>query len=342
MIRVGIIGCGYWGPNHLRNFNEIEGSEVEIVCDARPGRLDFVRSRYKRARTTMDYHEVLASPVVDAVVIATPPATHYKIAMEAIAAGKHLLIEKPMAMRQSEAEEIVAAAKRKGVLLLVGHIFLYSPAVQTLRQLVQSGTLGEIRYITSVRSNIGPPNTVVDVLWDLAPHDLSIILDLIEEKPSKVHAQGTSFAGTEYVDTVFLTMDFPSGKMAHVNVSWLTPNKTRVLQMVCKDRTVKYDDMELVEKVRVYEAGADTRGSLKGEDKGVLTYAPGTIMIPPLPTFEPLRAECEDFIRCIQTGAKPRAGGEWALEVVRVLDMASQQLSSSWRDKPEQNLKASS
>jgi predicted dehydrogenase len=333
MVRIGIIGCGYWGPKHVRNFDEIEGASLEMVSDTRPGRLEFVQSRYKRTRTTQDYREVLASPDVDAVVIATPPATHHKIAMEAIDAGKHLLVEKPMALFYEDAAEIVAAAEKKGVHLMVGHIFLYAPAVQTMRKLVQSGRLGDIYYISSTRTNLGPPNTVVDVLWDLAPHDLSIILDLIQEVPCEVRAHGTSFTKAEYAETVFLSMKFPSGKMAHVHVSWLTPNKTRVLHMVGKDRTVMYDDMQLVEKVRVYEPGEDTRASGHGDDKGVLAYGPGTISIPSLSAHEPLRAECEDFVRAVKTGTPAHASGKWALEVVKILDQAAQQIPSTWRDK---------
>jgi len=331
MIRIGMIGCGYWGPKLARNLNSIEGSRVEYLCDTRAQRVEQLRGNFKDALTTSDHHEVIRSRDVDAVCIATPPATHYTMAMEAIEAGKHVFVEKPLAMHHSEALELMGAAEKKNVVLMTGHVFLYAPAVQAMRAMMQTGELGELCYVTSVRSNLPPPCYVVDVLWDLAPHDISIILDLVGEAPSEIIAQGTSFQQNGFLDAVFIVLRFPSGKMGHVHVSWLTPKKTRILHMVCKDGVAVYDDMQLAEKLRIHQPGPDIPSSGSGQENNLFAYGLGSITIPPLITKETLRAECEDFVRSIRTGEKPYASGRWAAEVVRVLEEATLQMEKQMK-----------
>jgi predicted dehydrogenase len=323
LIRVGVIGCGYWGPNLVRVLNEIEGAEVVSVSDLRVGRREFIKKRYPLVDTTSAYEEVINDSRIDAVVIATPPETHHSIAQKALRAGKHILVEKPLALTSVDAEMIVETASRLGKSVAVGHLFLYAPPIIAIRALLQQGELGEIYYVSSTRSNLGPPNAHTDVLWDLAPHDISIVLDLMGEPPEALEAQGGWFTNRDLAETVFLTMHFSRGRVAHVHVSWLTPNKTRLLQLVCSRRVVVYDDMQPIQKVQVFDSGIDNRVACGEGDSKRLSYGAGSIFIPALANDEPLRVECEDFLRSIREGIPVYSSGERGLEVVRVLEKAS-------------------
>jgi predicted dehydrogenase len=331
MIRVGVIGCGYWGPNLVRVFNEIEGAEVVSVSDLRVGRREFIKKRFPLVDTTASFEEVINDSSIEAVVIATPPETHYSIAQEALRAGKHILVEKPLALTSVDAERIVETATRLGKSVAVGHLFLYAPPIIAIRTLLQQGELGEIYYVSSTRSNLGPPNTRTDVLWDLAPHDISIVLDLMGEPPEALEAQGGWFTNRDLAEAVFLTMHFSGGRLAHVHVSWLTPNKTRLFQLVCSRRVVVYDDMQPIQKVQVFDSGMDNRVGCGDGDSKHLSYGAGSIFIPALPNDEPLRFECEDFLRSIRDGIPAYSSGERGLEVVRVLEMASDVLRERTR-----------
>lgn len=331
MIRVGVIGCGYWGPNLVRVFNEIEGVKLVSVSDLRAGRREFIKKRFPLVNTPSAYEELIHDVNIDAIVIATPPETHYSIAQEALRAGKHILVEKPLALTSEDAERIIESAYRYGKSVAVGHLFLYAPAVVAIRNLLHKGELGEIYYMSSTRSNLGPPNPRTDVLWDLAPHDVSIVLDLMGAPPDALEAQGGWFTNHERAETVFLTMHFSGGRVAHVHVSWLTPNKTRLLQLVCSRRVVVYDDIQPMQKVQVYDSGIDNRVDCCDGDSKHLSYGAGSIFIPALSNNEPLRAECEDFVRSIRDGVPAYSGGERGLEVVRVLEMASDVLRERTR-----------
>jgi len=328
LIRIGMIGCGYWGPNLLRTLNEIDGAKVTKVSDVRPGRREFVAKRYPGIETCADAHDILKDGSVDAVVIATPPDTHCALALKALDQGKHVLVEKPLATSTRDAESIVELAARKSKTLLVGHLFLYAPPVLQIRSLLEQDHLGTVFCISSVRSNLGPPNTQIDALWDLAPHDISMILHFMGEVPNQVTAHGAAFTNTRFAETVFVTLRFPDGRMAHVHVSWLTPAKTRVMQLIGSQRVLVYDDMQPVQKVMVYDPGVDNRVHAAEKNSAALGFSPGGIWSPPLKTFEPLRAECEDFLSSIQTGKSPLSDGVRALEVVRVLEAASNSLRS--------------
>lgn len=326
MIRVGIIGCGYWGPNLVRTFNEIEGVEIARVSDLRPGRREFIVQRYPWIQTTAHADDVLSDASIDAVVIATPPDTHCSLALQALNQGKHIFVEKPLATNTVDAENIVHLAARAQRTLLVGHLFLYSPAVMQINSLLRDGELGTVYCISSVRCNLGPPNTKIDALWDLAPHDISMILHLMGEVPAEVKAYGASFTNSRFAETVFLILRFADGRIAHVHVSWLTSAKTRFMQLIGSKRVVVYDDMQPVQKVQVYDPGIDNRVNASDKDSAALGFAPGGIWIPPLKNHEPLRAECEDFITSIRTGRLPLSDGTKAVEVVRVLEAASESL----------------
>ena len=326
MIRIGMIGCGYWGPNLVRTFSEMEGVKVVQVSDLRPGRREFIAQRYPGIHTTADAKDVLADASIDAVVIATPPDTHCSLALEALEQGKHILVEKPLATSPVDAERIVELAARRQRTLLVGHLFLYSPAIVQINSLLQQGELGSIYCISSVRCNLGPPNTQIDVLWDLAPHDISMILHLMNESPVEVKADGACFTNNGLAETVFVNLRFGDGRIAHIHVSWLTPARTRVMQVIGSKRVVIYDDMQPTQKVQVYDPGIDNRVNTSDKDSVKLGFAPGGIWIPPLKNYEPLRAECEDFISSIHTGKPPLSDGIRALEVVRVLEAASNAL----------------
>jgi predicted dehydrogenase len=322
VIRVGIIGCGYWGPNLVRTFSEIEDVRLAWVSDIRPERLSYIAQRYPKIGGTRDAAVVISDPTIDAVVIATPPQTHYELAMSALNAGKHVLVEKPLATSARDGEEMVALSDRLERTLLVGHLFLYAPAVARIRSWLDNGTLGSLYYLSAVRTNVGPPGAVVDALWDLAPHDISIILNVMKEPPDEIYAQGGSFTNPKLIETAFLVLRFGDGRLAHIHVGWLTPNKVRLMRMVCSQGEVVYDDMQPVQKVQVHNPAIDNRVQA-GAAGGALSYGSGGIWSPPLETYEPLRAECLDFVGSIRTGKRPLSDGQAGVEVVRVLEAAS-------------------
>jgi predicted dehydrogenase len=328
LIRVGVIGVGYWGPNLVRTLHEIEGVEVARVADVQNGRLEFINRRFPRVTTTAVAHDVIHDDSIDAVFIATPPATHCRLALDSMNAGKHVFVEKPLTTNSSEAEAIVRLANCKGKKLAVGHLFLYHPAITAIRGLLAHGELGRLLYACSSRFNVGPPQTKVDALWDLAPHDVSIVLDLVGESPIQVNASGASFISDQFIETAYMNLAFPSGQMAQINVGWLTPAKTRSLLLVCEKKTVFYDDMAPVEKIRIYETAKDNRTDQNARRNNALAYGPGTITIPPLPAGEPLRLECEDFLNSIRNNTEPISSGQQAIEVVRVLEAASRSICS--------------
>jgi predicted dehydrogenase len=292
------------------------------VSDTRSERLGFIAKRYPKVEGTRDAMAVVSDPTIDAVAIATPPQTHYELAMSALKAGKHILVEKPLATSVREGEQIVALAEHLQRTLLVGHLFLYAPAVARIRSLLEDRTLGSLYYLSAVRTNVGPPAAVVDALWDLAPHDISIILNLMKEPPEEIYAQGGSFTNAKLVETAFLVLRFGDGRLAHIHIGWLTPNKVRLMRMVCSQGEVVYDDMQPVQKVQVHNPAIDNRVQA-GAAGGALSYGSGGIWSPPLQSYEPLHAECLDFVDSIRTGKRPLSDGQAGLEVVRVLEAAS-------------------
>jgi predicted dehydrogenase len=330
-LRVGVIGYGYWGPNLVRNFSEAAGSRVVAVSDLRDERLAQVRDRYPAVRTTADTRELLADPAVDAVIVATPVATHYRLAMAAIEAGKHVLVEKPLATGRAEAEALIAAARRRGVVLMVDHTFVYTGAVQKIRELVDGERLGRLLYYDSVRVNLGLFQHDVDVLWDLAVHDLSIMDFVLGQPPLAVSAAGVAHVPGQPVNTAYLTCYFEDNLIAHFHVNWLAPVKIRRTLIGGDRQMIVYDDLEPSEKVKVYDKGI-TLGNGAGGNEGaydlLVGYRAGDMHAPQLSMTEALRVEAEHFVDCVRTGRTPLTSGEAGLRVVRILEAATESLAA--------------
>jgi predicted dehydrogenase len=321
-LRVGVIGAGYWGPNLIRNFNEAPGSEVAMVADLSLERLAPIRKRYPGVRVTTDHRDLLGDGAIEAVAIATPIKTHRRLCEEALAAGKHVLVEKPLAGTAADAEAIVAAAERAGRTLMVGHTFVYNPAVTTVRSFIERGELGKIQYIDSQRVNLGLHQFDFNVLWDLGPHDVSITLYWLDEEPIWVQATGGCFVQSDIEDVVWLTMGFPSGAIAHAHLSWLAPGKIRTMTVIGAKKMAVYDDVTAVEKVKLFDHGVER---LEPDDLR-RAYRAGDIHSPRVPVTEALQVEARHFIEAIRTGKPPLSDGAAGLRVVRVLEAGSESL----------------
>ncbi|MEJ7892589.1 MAG: Gfo/Idh/MocA family oxidoreductase [Solirubrobacteraceae bacterium] len=327
-VRVAVAGLGYWGPNLARNFAALPGCEVTWLVDANPEALVRVGAGHPEARRAADLAEALADERVDAVILATPVPTHAALAEQVLDAGKHCFVEKPLATTVADAERAVAAAERAGRLLMVGHLLEYHPAVETLKEIADSGQLGELHYVYSHRLNLGKLRADENALWSLGAHDVSVLLHLLGEEPSEITARGEGYMRPGVEDVVFCFMRFPSGRAAHMHLSWLDPHKARRFTVVGAKRMATFDDMDLERKVTVYDKGFDESASTYGE---YITRS-GDIWSPRIPNREPLRIECEHFVECIRSGATPRSDGASGLRVVRVLEAAQAGLDDSRRD----------
>lgn len=316
-----VVGCGSWGANHVRNLADL--SRLEMCCDRDAGRLETVGSRYPDVRTTGEFGRVLEDPAVDAVVVATPSPDHAEMAVRALEAGKHVLVEKPMALDVGDAERVVEAADGSGRVLTVGHVMEYHPAMERLKRLVREGELGEMRYLYSQRINLGTIRSDENALWSLAPHDVSMMTWLLEEEPLEVDAHGASYLQPGIEDVVFIYLRFPSGVVGHVHVSWLDPHKERELTVVGDRKMAVFDDMEPREKIRVYDKGAEvTPGGLAGQPRPEVNLRVGEVRIPPVDLHEPLARELEEFLRCVEEGDTPRSDARDGLRVVRTIERA--------------------
>ncbi len=326
MLKVGIIGCGYWGPQHARNFHDIPDAELAWISDLHSDRLAHMQSLYPHVRTTTNYQEVLDSDI-DGVVIATSVGSHYHIGMDALRAGKHVLIEKPLATTVAEATGLVETAHRLGRIILVGHTFLYNPAVTTLRTIIQSGELGDIYYINATRASLGLYQTDINVIWDLAPHDISILNYLLDASPQQVRALGDAYIRPDrkIQDVAYVTFSYPQRIMAQVRVSWLDPVKVRRYTIVGSRKMLVYDDIAHA-KLVVYDKGVDVPAYANTYEEFQLSYRHGPEHAYPVFWSEPLRNECVDFVRCIRGGTTPVSSGEVGLAVIRILEAASRSL----------------
>jgi predicted dehydrogenase len=314
-LRVAVIGAGYWGPNLVRNLNEAPGADPVAVADLSDQRLEAIHKRFPAVRTTKDHRELFADPSIDAVCIATPVGTHRRLTEEAFAAGKHVFVEKPIAATIEDAEAMIRAGERAQKTLMVGHTFVYNPAVVNVRERIVRGDLGRIYYVDSQRVNLGLHQFDVNVLWDLGPHDVSITLYWLDEEPAWVQAVGACYAQPDIEDVVFLTMGFPSGAVAHAHLSWLAPSKLRSMVVIGSRRMAVYDDVQSIEKVKIYDHGVTELSS----EELRRSYRSGDIRSPHIAGTEALQMEMRHFIDCIETGARPRSDGEAGLRVVRVL-----------------------
>ncbi len=319
-IRVGVAGLGYWGPNLARNFDDL--ADLRWLCDVSESTWARFALRYPQARLTGDFGEMLADPDLDAVVVATPVPTHFPLARQALEAGKHVLVEKPPALHADEAEELCAVAEERGLVLLPGHLLLYHPGVRKLKQLVDAGELGDVLCLYGNRQNLGKIRRDENALWSLGVHDLSVILYLVDEEPSEVVAHGNAFLTEGVEDVVFCYLRFPSGKIAHMHLSWLDPHKMRRITVVGRDKMVVFDDMELERKVTIYEKAPEQPAESYGEWR----TRTGDIFSPKVPNDEPLRLECEHFLSLVRgEGDRFRAARD-GLAVVRTLEQLQESL----------------
>jgi predicted dehydrogenase len=327
MIKLGVIGCGYWGPKLARNFHDLPDTDLTWVCDCRQERLDHLKSRYPHVRTTQDFRSLLDSDV-DAVAVATPVSTHHHLALEALRADKHVLVEKPIAASVREAEEIAAEGERRGLVVMVGHTFEFNPAVEAVREIIASGDLGEIYYVNGTRVNLGLFQPDINVVWDLAPHDVSILLFIMGMKPETVSARGGAYVQSEkgIHDVAYLTFYFPSGVLADVRVSWLDPCKIRRYTVVGSAKMLVYDDIEPKDKLLIYDKGVEVPPYSDTEEEFRLSYRYGDVVPYPVKWIEPLQSECQHFADCIADGAKPRSCSSTGLKVVKVLEAAQRSL----------------
>lgn len=329
MIGIGVIGAGYWGPKHVRNFSELPGARATMVSDLDERRIHAIQSQHPGIRTTTNYQDLLNSHDVDAVVIVTPVSTHARLAREALLANKHVLVEKPLAATSKDAEDLMHLAEERGLVLMVGHTFLYNPAVRALRELVQSGDLGEILYVHCQRLNLGLFQRDINVIWDLAPHDISILMYVLGVDPIAVGASGSSYVRPGIEDVAYLQLAFPNRVHAAVHVSWLDPNKVRRITVVGSKKMAVYDDVESLDKIRVYDKGVDAPPRTASFGEFQLSYRYGDILIPHVPGTEPLRMECEHFLDCIQHGRRPLSDARQGLTVVQVLETAQAALKAA-------------
>ena len=327
MIKVGVIGCGYWGPKLARNFHELPQAELAWVCDLRQERLDHLKGLYPQVQTTRDYHDLLASDV-DAIVVATPVRTHHDLALKVLRAGRHVLVEKPMAASVGEAEEIVDEGDRRNLVVMVGHTFEYNPAVEAVKKLISGGALGQLYYINGTRVNLGLFQPDINVLWDLAPHDTSILLFVLGLEPEMVSARGGVYVqrARGIHDVAYLTYYFPNGILADVRISWLDPCKVRRYTFVGSERMLVYDDIEPENKILIYDKSVEVPPYSDTEEEFHLSYHTGETVSYPITWIEPLRAECQHFLDCIREGKEPRSSGRVGLKVVRILAAAQYSL----------------
>jgi predicted dehydrogenase len=327
---VGVVGLGYWGPNLARNFDRLPGAELAWLCDASSDALAPYSDAFPGVSTTSSLDDLLADDALDAIVLATPVPTHAELALRALDAGKHCLVEKPLAQSVEEAEQVLETARASGRVLMVGHLLEYHPGVERLAQIVESGELGQVRYIYSNRLNLGQLRRDENALWSLGAHDVSVILRLAGEEPYECRAVGESYVNEGVEDVVFCYLRFPSGLAAHMHLSWLDPHKERRFTVVGSRRMATFDDMELERKLTLFDKGFDDDYSSYGE----YIARSGDIFSPRVANEEPLRIECRHFLECVAEGVPPLSDGEAGLRVVRVLVALQQSLRESTRAAP--------
>jgi predicted dehydrogenase len=331
-VKIGVVGCGYWGPKLLRNFYEMPNVDVVFACDLRKDRLDHVKKLYPLTKLTQDYRQLIRANV-DAVVVATPPATHYQIAKEALLQDKHTLIEKPLTLNSRDAEELIELAEKKGKVLMVGHTYEYNPAVEALKEIISTGQIGDVYYMSATRVNLGIFQKDLNVVWDLAPHDIAIFLYLLGMEPIAVSARGAAYVQPGIHDVAYLTTEFPNNILGDIRVSWLDPCKTRRITIVGSKKMIVYDDVENLEKIKIYDKGVEVPPYTDTFGDFQLSYRYGDISIPQIQMAEPLKLECLHFIDCVLGKGRPRSDGRVGLKVVKVLECAQRSLLNGGRSE---------
>jgi len=338
-MKIAVIGCGYWGPNLIRNFIQSNRVRELICCDLDAKRLARMKNLYPSATILEDYKELLEMPDLDAVAIATPVKTHHPIAKEFLSRGKHVFVEKPFTHSWETALELVKLAEEKSRILMVGHTFEYTAAVNKIKEIVENGQLGKILYISCIRVNLGLFQPDINVVWDLAPHDISTILYVMGEMPISVNSQGKAHFKPEIEDVATTTLNFKSGVIAFIHNSWLDPNKIRKTTIVGTKKMLVYDDIENQEKIKIYDKGVEIPPYYDTFADFQLAYRYGDIYSPRIEDFEPLRKICDHFLCCVKEGKVPHTDGYNGLRVVSILEAASRSLKLSGKAVPIQGLK---
>ena len=325
-IKVGVIGCGYWGPNLIRNFRALADCQLKVMCDVSQERLAHLKSVYPEVEGSTDYHRTLKEGGLDAMAIATAVKHHYTMAKACLLAGKHVFIEKPMAASSAECEELIEIARQQGVVLMVGHTFLYSPAVRRIKQIVDSGDIGEIRYISARRLNLGLFQKDINVAWDLAPHDISIILHIMQQQPTTINCRGSAHITPGIEDVTIMCLNFPKERSAIIQSSWLDPRKVREMTIVGSKRMIVYDDVAPIEKVRIFDARVERPPHYDTFAEFHYAYHYGDVYVPYIKQEEPLKTECQHFLDCIRHAGTPLTSGKAGLDLVRILEASSKSL----------------
>jgi len=325
-ISVAVVGCGYWGPNLIRNFRSLPECRLKTMCDLSQQRLKHLHQLYPEVEMSSSFDSVLADPEINAVAIATAVRFHFPMAKASLLAGKHTFIEKPMASSAAECEELIEIAEKQGLTLMIGHTFLYSPAVRKIKEIVKAGDVGDIRYISARRLNLGLYQKDINVAWDLAPHDISIILYIMEEAPIAVNCQGSAHVTPKVEDVTTMCLTFRENRSAIVQSSWLDPRKVREMTIVGSRRMIVYDDVAQLEKIKVYDMRVETPPHYDTFADFHYAYHYGDMYVPYLKQEEPLKIECQHFLDCINKHQTPLSSGRQGLELVRILEASSQSL----------------
>jgi len=328
LVKVGVVGCGYWGPNLVRNLRQAADCNLKLLCDVSEQRLRHMQRLYPDLQTTTEFDQILNDSEIEAVVIATPVRFHFQMAKAALLAGKHVFVEKPIARTVAESEELVALAEKLGLVLMVGHTFLFSPAVKRMKEIIAAGDIGPVQYISARRLNLGLFQKDINVAWDLAPHDISIILHLLEERPFSVCCQGNSHVTRGIEDVTMMYLNFAGNRCAFIQNSWLDPKKVRQMTVVGSRRMIVYDDTEPLEKIKIYDARVETPPHYDTFAEFTYSYHYGDAYVPYIKQDEPLKLECQHFVDCVRTGTTPITDGHLGLEVVRILEAAGLSLKS--------------
>ncbi len=332
MITVGIIGYGYWGPNLVRNFQAVNGCKVKKVADGRTERLQLLSKNYPNIEGVTSASDIMDDNEIDAVIIATPVFTHYPLAKEALQKGKHVLVEKPLTSSVAEAEELIALADEKGLLLMVDHTFLYTGAVQKMKAVIESGTLGKIKYLDSTRINLGLFQPDINVLWDLAPHDISILNYLIGERPVSVNATGITHTGNGIENIAYLTLNYSSDFIAHFNCSWTSPVKVRMMLIGGDQQMIVFNDLEPTEKIKIYDTGYDHKIDEEEKNRIMVDYRIGDVYVPKVELKEALLGMANDFISCINNKKQPVSNAILGLDVIKVLEASNESIKSGGKE----------
>ncbi|HUH66144.1 MAG TPA: Gfo/Idh/MocA family oxidoreductase [Syntrophales bacterium] len=330
MINIGVIGYGYWGPNIVRNFSSLDETRVLCVCDSNQGAMDRVRKSYPHVAVTCDYSDIVTSPDVDAVAVITPVSTHFELARKALENGKHVFVEKPFTSTVAQAEELIALAEKKKLTIMVDHTFIFTGAVRKIKQLIDERALGDLYYYDSVRVNLGLFQRDVNVIWDLAPHDLAVMDFLLDERPAAVAACGKAHVnGME--DTAYVTVHFNNNLIAHFNVNWLSPVKVRTTLIGGEKKMLVWNDLEADEKIKIYDKGVEVR-TKEAEYKMLVNYRSGDMYAPRVESSEALKIEAEYFVQCITENKRPINDGHAGLRVVKMLDACNESLRNKGRE----------